>query len=44
MWERLFVLAPLAELRPDLNGRDGRPIWEHVQELSRSQEGRSLGW
>jgi 2-amino-4-hydroxy-6-hydroxymethyldihydropteridine diphosphokinase len=44
MWERLFVLAPLAELRPDLTGRDGRPISEHVLELARSQEGRSLGW
>jgi 7,8-dihydro-6-hydroxymethylpterin-pyrophosphokinase len=44
MWERLFVLAPLAVLRPDLTGRDGRPNSEHVRELAGSQEGRSLGW
>lgn len=44
MWERLFVLEPLAELRPDLTGPDDRPIWEHVAELRQQQEGRSLGW
>ena len=44
MWERLFVLAPLAELRPDLTGPDARPIGEHVRELVAHQEARSLGW
>ena len=44
MWERLFVLEPLAELRPDLTGPDGRPIGEHVADLRQQQEGRSLGW
>jgi dihydropteroate synthase len=44
MWERLFVLDPLAELRPDLVGPDGRPIGEHVRDLRVDQEARSLGW
>jgi dihydropteroate synthase len=44
MWERLFVLDPLAELRPDLTGPDGRPIREHIRELRADQEARSLGW
>lgn len=44
MWERLFVLDPLAELRPDLLGPDGRLIREHVRALQASQEGKSLGW
>ncbi|MFN8632715.1 MAG: dihydropteroate synthase [Chloroflexota bacterium] len=44
MWERLFVLAPLAELRPDLTGPDGRPILEHVRQLQAIQEARTLGW
>ncbi|HZO31108.1 MAG TPA: dihydropteroate synthase [Chloroflexota bacterium] len=44
MWERLFVLEPLAELRPDFVGPDGRPIAVHVQSLKASQEARSLGW
>lgn len=44
MWERRFVLEPLAELRPDLAGPDGRPIAEHVQALAATQEARSLGW
>lgn len=44
MWERLFVLAPLAELRPDLTGPDGRSISEHVRALSGVQEARSVGW
>ena len=44
MWERLFVLEPLAELRPDLAGPDGRPIGDHVRALAASQGARSLGW
>jgi dihydropteroate synthase len=44
MWERRFVLEPLAELRPDLTGPDGRPIGEHVAGLSVDQDARSLGW
>jgi dihydropteroate synthase len=44
MWERLFVLEPLAELRPDLNGSDGRPIGDHVRALKMRQQTRSLGW
>jgi dihydropteroate synthase len=44
MWDRLFVLAPLAELRPDLDGPTGRPIGEHVRALAAGQEARSLGW
>jgi dihydropteroate synthase len=44
LWERLFVLAPLAELRPDLHGPDGRPIAEHARALAASQQARPLGW
>lgn len=44
MWERRFVLEPLAELRPDLAGPDGRPISDHVQALKQRQDARSLGW
>jgi dihydropteroate synthase len=44
MWERLFVLAPLAELRSDLTGPDGRPIGDRVRVLAADQEARSLGW
>jgi dihydropteroate synthase len=44
MWERLFVLAPLAELRSDLTGPDGRAIGAYVTVLRREQDGRSLGW
>ena len=44
MWDRLFVLDPLAELRPDLVGPDGRTITAHVHDLRQSQEGQSLGW
>jgi dihydropteroate synthase len=44
MWERLFVLDPLAELRPDLLGPDGRRIGEHVRDLRGDQGARSLGW
>ncbi|MCC7369936.1 MAG: dihydropteroate synthase [Chloroflexi bacterium] len=44
MWDRLFVLAPLAELRPDLLGPGGQPIGAHLHRLRAQQEGRSLGW
>ena len=44
MWERLFVLEPLAELRPDLAGPDGRSIRDHVGGLKTTQQARSLGW
>src|SRR5262249_1256020 len=44
MWERLFVLEPLAELRPDLVGADGRPIGDHVNAMRANQDARSLGW
>jgi 2-amino-4-hydroxy-6-hydroxymethyldihydropteridine diphosphokinase len=44
MWERRFVVEPLAELRPDLTGSDGRPIGQHVADLSADQDARSLGW
>jgi 2-amino-4-hydroxy-6-hydroxymethyldihydropteridine diphosphokinase len=33
MWERLFVLAPLAELRPDLLAPGGVPIAQRIREL-----------
>jgi 2-amino-4-hydroxy-6-hydroxymethyldihydropteridine diphosphokinase len=44
IWERRFVLAPLAELRPELVGPDGRPIAEHLSDLDVTQTARSLGW
>jgi dihydropteroate synthase len=44
LWERLFVLAPLAELRPDLIGPSGQEIGTHVAALRAEQEARSLGW
>jgi 2-amino-4-hydroxy-6-hydroxymethyldihydropteridine diphosphokinase len=44
LWERLFVVAPLAELRPDLIGPSGQQIGTHVAALRAEQEARSLGW
>jgi 2-amino-4-hydroxy-6-hydroxymethyldihydropteridine diphosphokinase len=38
MWERLFVLKPLAELRPDLRAPDGRTIQVVIQELQAGGE------
>jgi 2-amino-4-hydroxy-6-hydroxymethyldihydropteridine diphosphokinase len=37
LWERLFVVLPLAELAPDLRAPDGRSIGEVAAELSRDQ-------
>ncbi|MFN0072406.1 MAG: 2-amino-4-hydroxy-6-hydroxymethyldihydropteridine diphosphokinase [Chloroflexota bacterium] len=37
MWRRLFVIAPLAELRPDLNDPDGVSILTRCAQLSHSQ-------
>jgi 2-amino-4-hydroxy-6-hydroxymethyldihydropteridine diphosphokinase len=31
MWERAFVLRPLADLRPDLTGPDGLPIAAYLE-------------
>ena len=31
MWERAFVLQPLADLRPDLVGLDGSPITKYLK-------------
>jgi 2-amino-4-hydroxy-6-hydroxymethyldihydropteridine diphosphokinase len=33
LWSRLFVLVPLAELRPDLSGPSGHSILARVDEL-----------
>ena len=38
MWERLFVLEPLAELRPDLRAPDGQSIQTVVQDLQAGGE------
>jgi 2-amino-4-hydroxy-6-hydroxymethyldihydropteridine diphosphokinase len=38
MWERLFVLEPLAELRPDLRAPDGRTIQAVIRELESAGE------
>jgi 2-amino-4-hydroxy-6-hydroxymethyldihydropteridine diphosphokinase len=37
LWERLFVLRPLAELAPGLRGPDGRAIEAIIAELERAQ-------
>jgi 2-amino-4-hydroxy-6-hydroxymethyldihydropteridine diphosphokinase len=37
MWHRLFVLAPLSELRPDLHDPSGRSIREVCDVLRASQ-------
>jgi len=37
MWQRLFVLAPLSELRPDLHHPDGRSIVEVSEDLRSTQ-------
>jgi 2-amino-4-hydroxy-6-hydroxymethyldihydropteridine diphosphokinase len=34
LWNRLFVLVPLAELRPDLVGPDGAPIGVWIDRLA----------
>jgi 2-amino-4-hydroxy-6-hydroxymethyldihydropteridine diphosphokinase len=32
MWDRAFVLRPLADLRPDLVGRDGRTVLDRLND------------
>jgi dihydropteroate synthase len=44
LWERLFALAPLADLRPDLHGPDSHPIARHLAQLGAEQRVRALGW
>lgn len=41
LWRRLFVLAPLAELRPDLRAPDGHSIAEVMAELRADQTVRA---
>jgi 2-amino-4-hydroxy-6-hydroxymethyldihydropteridine diphosphokinase len=42
LWRRLFVLAPLRELAPELSAPDGRPIGQLVDELRPTQPIRPL--
>lgn len=42
LWNRDFVLVPLAELRPDLNAPDGRPISDWAAERADSEAVRPL--
>jgi 2-amino-4-hydroxy-6-hydroxymethyldihydropteridine diphosphokinase len=42
LWRRLFVLVPLAELRPDLHAPDGRRIADVIADLRGSQAIRPL--
>ncbi|MCC6175945.1 MAG: dihydropteroate synthase [Chloroflexi bacterium] len=44
LWERLFVVAPLAELCPDLHAPDGATLADVRARLAASQEAHSLGW
>jgi dihydropteroate synthase len=44
LWDRAFVLAPLAELRPDLVGPDGRTPAERPAEHGVPGGVRALGW
>ena len=37
MWERAFVMVPLAELAPDLRGPDGRRAADEAERLAREQ-------
>lgn len=42
LWRRLFVLAPLAELRPDLTSPTGQSIHQVIAELAITQSVRAL--
>ena len=44
LWNRLFVLAPLRELQPDLLGPGGQPIGNRARDLARTQSATSLNW
>jgi 2-amino-4-hydroxy-6-hydroxymethyldihydropteridine diphosphokinase len=39
MWERAFVLRPLADLRPDLQSPDGTPVSEILRRESIASQG-----
>ncbi len=39
IWERAFVLRPLADLLPELRGPDGRPVSEWLQESEIASQG-----
>jgi 2-amino-4-hydroxy-6-hydroxymethyldihydropteridine diphosphokinase len=39
MWERQFVLKPLADLRPDLISPDGKPIKDMLKEEAVASQG-----
>jgi 2-amino-4-hydroxy-6-hydroxymethyldihydropteridine diphosphokinase len=44
LWNRLFVLAPLRELQPDLRGPGDQPIGDRARDLARTQSATSLNW
>jgi dihydropteroate synthase len=44
LWNRPFVLVPLAELRPDLAGPDGRTLAGRLAEDGAPAGVRALGW
>jgi dihydropteroate synthase len=44
LWDRDFVLVPLAELQPDLPTPDGRTLVEAVAARSNPEAVRALGW
>jgi 2-amino-4-hydroxy-6-hydroxymethyldihydropteridine diphosphokinase len=37
LWQRLFVLVPLRDLRPDLRAPDGTPIGAWIARLAAAQ-------
>jgi 2-amino-4-hydroxy-6-hydroxymethyldihydropteridine diphosphokinase len=39
LWQRLFVLVPLRDLRPDLRAPDGTPIGAWIARLAAAQPG-----
>jgi 2-amino-4-hydroxy-6-hydroxymethyldihydropteridine diphosphokinase len=43
LWNRLFVLRPLSDLRPDLTAPDGRTIAEVTAALAAGQHARRVG-
>jgi 7,8-dihydro-6-hydroxymethylpterin-pyrophosphokinase len=39
MWERAFVLCPLADLRPNLTGPNGQSISEYLESEAITSQG-----
>jgi 7,8-dihydro-6-hydroxymethylpterin-pyrophosphokinase len=44
LWQRLFVLVPLRDLRPDLMAPDGTPIDTRIAALAAAEPGAVRRW